>query len=72
VDRTSPLTRQKYMLGKVLEIADTEMKFNTFEEVATWFKRLINSLRQMNYSEYESEDFYNHLKEVNQMIIEIA
>ena len=72
VDRTTPIARQKYMLGKVLEIADREMKFNTFEEVASWFKRLINSLRQVNYSKYESGEFYNHLKEVDQMLIEIA
>ncbi|HSL87228.1 MAG TPA: hypothetical protein VK861_09865, partial [Bacteroidales bacterium] len=72
VDRISPLARQKYMLGKVLEIEEREMKFNNFEEVSSWFKRLINYLRQMNYSVYESEEFYNHLKEVDQMLIEIA
>lgn len=71
VDRTTPIARQKFMLGKVLEIADREMNFENFEEVASWFKKLINSLRQMNYSEYESDDFYNHLKDVDQMLIEI-
>ena len=72
VDQTTSIARQKYMLGKVLEIAGREMKFENFEEVATWFKKLINALRQMNYSEYESEEFYNHLKDVDQMLIEIA
>jgi V/A-type H+-transporting ATPase subunit A len=72
VDQTTSIARQKYMLGKVLEIAGREMKFENFEEVASWFKRLINALRQMNYSEYESEEFYNHLKDVDQMLIEIA
>ena len=38
------------MLDKVLEINDTEMKFSTFEETATWFKKIINICRQMNYS----------------------
>ena len=72
VDRVSPLERQKYMLNKVLEINDKDMKFNTFEEVALWFKKLINSLRQMNYSSFESNEFYNYLKDVDQMLIEIA
>ncbi len=72
VDQTTSIARQKYMLGKVLEIAGREMKFENFEEVGSWFKRLINALRQMNYSEYESEEFYNHLKDVDQMLIEIA
>jgi len=72
VDQTTSIARQKYMLGKVLEIAGREMKFENFEEVASWFKKLINALRQMNYSEYESEEFYNHLKDVDQMLIEIA
>ncbi len=71
VDRISPFHRQKYMLGKVLEISDMNLKFNTFEEVGSWFKKLINSLRQMNYSEYESSEFNSHLKEVDQMIMEI-
>jgi len=72
VDRSTPIERQKYMLGKVLEIADRKMKFNTFEEVASWFKKLINSLRQMNYSKYESEAFFNHQKQVDIMLTEIT
>ena len=72
VDRVSPLERQKYMLNKVLEINDKEMEFNTFEEVALWFKKLINLLRQMNYSSFESKEFYNYLKDVDQMLKEIA
>ena len=72
VDQSTSIARQKYMLGKVIEIAGREMKFENFEEVASWFKRLINELKQMNYSEYESEEFYNHLKDVDQMLIEIA
>jgi len=62
VDRTTSLERQKYMLNKVLEINDKVMEFNTFEDVASWFKKLVNFLRQMNYSSFE----------VDQMLIEIA
>jgi V/A-type H+-transporting ATPase subunit A len=72
IDHVTPLERQKYMLDKVLEINNTEMKFNTFEEVASWFKKVINSLKQMNYSAFESEEFYNYQKEVDEMLTEIA
>jgi len=71
-DSVTPLERQKYMLNKVLEINDMQMKFNTFEEVTLWFKRVINSLKQMNYSSFESREFKSHQEDVDQMLIEIA
>jgi len=72
IDRICPLQRQKYMLDKVLEINDMEMKFNSFEEAATWFKKIINLLRQMNYSSFKGKEFNNYLKEVDQMLTEIT
>jgi V/A-type H+-transporting ATPase subunit A len=72
VDRVSPLGRQKFMLDKVLAINDLELKFNTFEEAASWFKKIINLLRQVNYSKYEEKEFYSYLKEVDLMLKEIT
>ncbi len=72
IDHMTPMERQKYMLNKVLEINDTEIKFNTFEEAASWFKKVINLLRQMNYSSFESKEFYDYQEEVDQMLKEIA
>jgi V/A-type H+-transporting ATPase subunit A len=60
------------MLNKVLEINDTEMKFVTFEEVALWFKKVINTLKQMNYSAFESKEFNSYLKDLDKMLIEIV
>jgi V/A-type H+-transporting ATPase subunit A len=72
IDSVTPLGRQKYMLNKVLEINDTEMKFVTFEEVALWFKKVINTLKQMNYSAFESKEFNSYLKDLDKMLIEIV
>jgi len=72
VDRLTPLERQKYMLSFILEIIDTEMVFNTFEEVGTWFKKLINTLKQMNYSSFKSKEFNNYQDEVKEMLTETA
>jgi len=72
IDCVTPIERQKYMLNRVLDINDTEMNFNTFEEAASWFKKVINLLRQMNYSSFESKEFYSFQKEVDQMLKEIV
>jgi V/A-type H+-transporting ATPase subunit A len=72
IDHMTPLDRQKYMLSLMLEIIGTEMVFNAFEEVGTWFKKLINTLKQMNYSSFKSEEFNNYQNEVNEMLTEKA
>ncbi|HOS70929.1 MAG TPA: V-type ATP synthase subunit A [Bacteroidales bacterium] len=72
IDQSTPLERQRYMLSKVLEVNDRELKFDTFEEVATFFKRIINLFRQMNYSEFESDAFNEYQKELDMQIKEIA
>ena len=72
IDSVTPLDRQKYMLDKVLEINDTEMEFSTFEETATWFKKIINICRQMNYSPFNSEQFRNYEKELDNLVKDIA
>lgn len=71
VDRITPLERQKYMLGKVLVILDADIKFAAFEEVPVWFKKLINSLKQMNYSGFRSDEFFKYEQEVDNMLTEI-
>src|SRR6056297_154846 len=70
VDNSTSLERQKYMLNKVLEIYHTKFSFESFEEVATYFKRVINQMKQMNYSEFESDKFKQNEKELNTIIDE--
>ena len=70
IDCNTPLDRQKYMLDKVLEIYNTNFSFESFDEVNPYFKQIINVLKQMNYSVFESEDFKRHEKELNKIIEE--
>ena len=62
VDAMTPMDRQKFMVELVLKIYRTFFEFKSFEEVAGYFKRIINSLKQLNYSEYESKDFHSQMK----------
>jgi V/A-type H+/Na+-transporting ATPase subunit A len=70
IDASSSLARQHFMLEKVLEICNMEFKFDSFEQVNPYFKRVINSLKQMNYSTFESEPFKNNEKELETIIQE--
>lgn len=60
IDSSTPISRQKYMLSKILEVAELNFKFGNFEEVGVFFKKIINQFKQMNYSEFESDDFKQH------------
>ncbi len=57
VDARTPLARQKYMAELVWDICQMCFAFESFEEVAPYFKRIINQMKQMNYSVFESEAF---------------
>lgn len=70
VDQSSSLDRQRYMLNKVLSIYYTEFSFENFEEVGQYFKRIINQMKQMNYSESESDKFKENEKELETLIEE--
>ena len=70
IDAMTPIARQRFMLDLVLKIYGMEFQFESFEEVATYFKRIINQLKQLNYSEYESDDFKNILSGFDKLIEE--
>jgi V/A-type H+-transporting ATPase subunit A len=57
IDSSTPLERQQYMVNKVLDLCDSQFEFDDFEEVGTWFKKIINILKQMNYQEFKSDNF---------------
>jgi V/A-type H+-transporting ATPase subunit A len=65
IDALCPLERQRYMLDLVLSICDREFKFEDYEECRNYFKEVINALRQMNYSEFQSEKFENYRQQLN-------
>lgn len=70
IDRSASLERQKYMLNCVLDIYHTKFSFESFEEVGTYFKQLINEMKQMNYSEFKSDKFNDREKNLKSLIEE--
>jgi len=70
IDASTPMKRQQYMLAKVLEIADSSFSFGHFEDVSGFFKQIINQFKQMNYSEFESDQFKRHENELKRLVSE--
>lgn len=64
IDCNSPIERQEYMLNHIIKAANTEFAFDGFAEVAGYFKEMINFFKQMNYSEYKSEAFFDAERKV--------
>ena len=56
-DASTPMERQKYMLDLVLEVCNLYPEFENYEDCSAYYKGLINILRQLNYSEFQSEKF---------------
>lgn len=68
IDQASPIERQQYMLDKVLNVTNSNFEFDTFNEVTSYFKKLINLFKQMNYSEFRSEKFKKFEKELDELL----
>ena len=69
-DASTPIERQREMLIKVLDVCHADFNFDDFEAVNPYFKRIINVFKQMNYSEYKSEDFKKYETELEAIINE--
>lgn len=70
VDMMTPIDRQQYMLELIIEILHQDFDFESFAEVGPYFKRVINILKQMNYSKYETKEFKAFEKEVRELLKE--
>ncbi|MCQ2182487.1 MAG: V-type ATP synthase subunit A [Bacteroidales bacterium] len=68
IDSISPLQRQKYMLDLILGICALEFSFKDYEECRNYFKEMINLIRQMNYSSFESDNFHEYSKKLDQLL----
>jgi len=67
IDSSTPIERQKYMMDMVIAIVQSDFEIDSFEEVNRYFREIINLLKQMNYSEYKTDefvDFETQLKEL--------
>ena len=56
------------MYEKVLEICQKRFEFPDFEACSQFFKGLINLFRQMNYSEWKSEKFYDYQRQIEEYV----
>ncbi|MCG2759626.1 MAG: V-type ATP synthase subunit A [Candidatus Delongbacteria bacterium] len=70
IDKSTPFERQKFMLEQVLDVYHTKFNFNSFEEVNPFFKSIINTFKQMNYSEFKSDKFNDYLSQIKSKINE--
>ena len=68
VDSVTPMDRQRYMLELVLGICDREFTFDDYEKCRDYFKELINLLRQMNYSEFNSDNFNKFHEQLDNLL----
>ncbi len=57
IDANCPIERQQMMYNMVLGICRKKFDFADFEQCSKFFKELIYLFRQMNYSEWKSEQF---------------
>ena len=70
VDMMTPIDRQQYMLNLVMDLCNLEFNFESFAEVGPYFKRVINLLKQMNYSEYQTPEFKQFEKDLDVLLKE--
>ena len=68
IDALCPLERQKYMLNLILSICDRDFDFEDYERCREYFKQVINALRQMNYSEFGSDDFKEYNNQLTKLL----
>lgn len=68
VDAVTSIERQEEILDLVTDICEIDYKFDNFLDVMDFFKKMINVCKQMNYSEYKSEQYYKYVNQVKEMI----
>lgn len=68
VDASTPLKRQQYMVNKLLDICNSNFHFDGFEDIGSYFKKMINLLKQMNYLEFKSDAFNKLETELDELL----
>ncbi len=70
IDAVTPMERQETIVNRVIDICHSEFKFDSFLEVTDYFKKVINLCKQMNYSEYKSENYNKYEAELEKLLAE--
>jgi V/A-type H+-transporting ATPase subunit A len=68
VDAVTPIDRQRELLDLVVLVCTTPVAFDNFEEVSSFFKKLINVGKQMNYSVFKSEQYASYKQQLVDML----
>ncbi|MBR6416911.1 MAG: V-type ATP synthase subunit A [Bacteroidales bacterium] len=70
IDSLCPIERQKYMLLLILDICNRDFDFEDYEKCRDYFKNMINLIKQMNYSEYQSDSFNSYQNQLQKLLEE--
>ena len=70
IDSNTPIERQKYMYKNVINICEKSFSFKAFEECLGFYKNLINLFKQMNYTEFQSEQFKQYDSQIEALVAE--
>ncbi len=68
VDAVTSLERQEEILDLITEICEIDFKFDHFQDVVDYFKKMINVCKQMNYSVYKSEQYNGYVAQIREML----
>ena len=68
VDAVTSLERQEEILNLVTEICNHDFDFDNFLDVVDYFKKMINLCKQMNYSIFKSEQYYDYVNKIKAML----
>ncbi len=72
IDCLCTMERQRELFLRVIDICHTKFEHKDFVDCASFYKQIINDFRQMNYSEYGSEDYKKYDKSANELIAQRA
>jgi V/A-type H+-transporting ATPase subunit A len=72
VDTNTPMYRQRYMLDLVIDICHIDFIFEHFNDVGTYFRKIINICKQMNFSHFESDEFNRYKNQLEEALAEQA
>ncbi|MBB3188613.1 V-type ATP synthase subunit A [Microbacter margulisiae] len=70
IDAVCPIERQNFMLNLIMDVCRADYQFNNFVDVMDYFKRIINIGKQMNYAEFQSDDFKKYIQQLNELLAE--
>ena len=70
VDSFCSLERQGFMMRQIRSICRSNFEFKKYDEIAPWYKRVINCIKQMNYTVYDSLQFRKFQEELEQILVE--